>query len=298
MNSSFTRSLFTLLPILALGLGIASEAEARNINVNCPSKSLQSAVERANPGDTLNVSGTCVELIVVGTDDVTIDGGTTASIDGTGIGGTQSLVVVEARNVRIQNITVTDSPGSGIHVRSNGSAIIEGTTIKDNAADGIRVNQSAYARIGPDSDHPNPAGTGKGNVISDNGKVLNNASGIVARGGANADIFHNSITGNPRGINVNTAGSADIDGNDITNNTQRGLSLLTSGAVALGLDAVHGHNNLIELNGIGIRCRLGGAADGIFQDFGVGNPGIGGTPHSDDTDISGSCHVSSAVHTL
>ena len=288
MNSGFTRSLFTLLAILALGFGIASEAEARNINVNCPMKSLQTAVDRANPGDTINVSGTCVELIVVETDGVTIDGSGTAIIDGTNIGGSQSLVIVQALNVRIRNITVTDSPRSGILVRRGGSAIIEGTTVKDSAANGIAVNQSAYARIGPASDHP-AAGTGKGNDIKDNG-----TSGIAVRSGATADIFHNSITGNVRGINITNAGSANIAGNDITDNTERGISLLTSGAVSLSQDTVHGETNLIQENVIGIRCRLGGSGSGILQDFGTGNPGSDN--HTADTNIIG-CHVEGAIFT-
>lgn len=291
MNSSFTRSLFTLLPILALGLGITSEAEARIVNVNCDTKSLQSAVDRANPGDTINVSSTCNERIDVRTDDVTIDGGGTAIIDGTGLAGALSLVQVQALNVRIQNITVQNSPGAGIHVRSSGSAIIEGTTIKDNAADGILVNQSAYARIGSGlDDHPATAGTETGNDINYNG-----TSGIAVRSSANADIFHNSITVNVRGINITNAGSANIAGNDITDNTARGLSLLTSGAVSLSQNAVHSETNLIEENVIGIRCRLGGSASGTSQNFGVGNPGTGGTPDSDDTNISG-CHVEGTIN--
>lgn len=291
MNTSLTRSLFTLLPILALGLGITSEAEARIVNVNCDTKSLQSAVIRANPGDTINVSSTCNERIDVRTDDVTIDGGGTAIIDGTGLAGALSLVQVQALNVRIQNITVQNSPGAGIHVRSSGSAIIEGTTIKDNAADGILVNQSAYARIGSGlDDHPATAGTETGNDINYNG-----TSGIAVRSSANADIFHNSITVNVRGINITNAGSANIAGNDITDNTARGISLLTSGAVSLSQNAVHSETNLIEENVIGIRCRLGGSASGTSQNFGVGNPGTVGTPHSDDTNISG-CHVEGTIN--
>ena len=291
MNSSFTRSLCTLLPILALGLGITSEAEARIVNVNCDTKSLQSAVIRANPGDTINVSSTCNERIDVRTDDVTIDGGGTAIIDGTGLAGALSLVQVQALNVRIRNITVQYSPGAGIHVRSSGSAIIEGSTIKYNAADGILVNQSAYARIGSGlDDHPATAGTETGNDINNNG-----TSGIAVRSSANADIFHNSITVNVRGINITNAGSANIAGNDITDNTARGISLLTSGAVSLSQNAVHSETNLIEENVIGIRCRLGGSASGTSQNFGVGNPGTGGTPDSDDTNISG-CHVEGTIN--
>ena len=250
--------------------------------------SIQEALDEAKDGDTINVSGICNERIDVRTDGVTIDGGDAATIDGTGLGGAESLVVVEARNVRIQNITVTDSPGAGIHVRSSGSVVIEGTTIKDNATDGIRVNQSAYARIGSGlNDHPAAAGTETGNDINHNGK-----SGIAVRSSATADISHNSITINERGINITNAGSANIAGNDITDNTARGISLLTSGAASLSQNTVHSETNEIEENVIGIRCRLGGSASGTAQDFGTGNPG--GDDHTNDTNISG-CHVESTV---
>ncbi|MCZ6447351.1 MAG: hypothetical protein O6831_03825, partial [Alphaproteobacteria bacterium] len=54
-------------------------------------------------------------------------------------------------------------------------------------------------------------------------------------------------------------------------------------------------NNLIELNGEGLRCRRGGAANGNEQNFGVGNPGTGDTPHSDDVLIASDCHVRNTV---
>ena len=282
MNTKLIKKLLTVLPILALGLGIASEAEARTFIVHCPAKSLQSAVERANPGDTINVSGICVERIDVGTDGVTIDGGGAATIDGTGLGGTQPLVVVEARNVRIQNITVTDSPSSGIHVRNSGSVIIEGTTIKNNAADGILLNQSAYARIGSgENDHPATAGNETGNDINHNTK-----SGIAVRSSATADIFHNSISINERGINITNAGSANIAGNEITGNTARGISLLTSGAASLSQNPVHNETNLIQGNVIGFRCALGGTASGTTQTY---------SGNTADTQIFGFCSVESTV---
>jgi nitrous oxidase accessory protein NosD len=266
-------------------------------------KSLQTAVDRANPGDTLNVSGTCVERITVGTDRVTIDGGGTATIDGVDVAGTRSLVIVQALNVRIQNITVQRSPRHGIQVGRGGSAIIEGTTVTLSAQHGILVHQSAYARIGPDSgDHP-AAGDAPGNDINNNTRY-----GISVGSSANADIFHNSITGNDRGINIINAGSANIDANVITDNTERGISLLTSGAGSFSTNSNHHdtgagdarpvddiENNLIQENGIGLRCRLGGSGEGKNeQNFGTGNPGS--DDHTDDTDIVG-CHVESAIFT-
>ncbi len=252
------------------------------VTVDCLGDSIQEALDEAKDGDTINVSGICNERIDVRTDGVTIDGGGAASIDGTGLVGAESLVVVEARNVRIQNITVTDSPGAGIHVRSSGSVIIEGTTVKYNATDGIRVNQSAYARIGSGlNDHPAAAGTETGNDINHNGK-----SGIAVRSSATADISHNSITINERGINITNAGSANVAGNDIIGNTARGISLLTSGAVSLSQNTVHSETNLIQGNPIGFRCSLGGSASGTSQTY---------SGNTSNTQISGSCHVETTV---
>ena len=294
MNSSFTRSLFILLPILALGLTIASEAEARNINVNCPMKSLQTAVDRANPGDTLNVSGTCNELIVVGTDGVTIDGGGAATIDGdtpAPVGGTKALLRVFASDVTIRDITVQDSPGIGITIRRSGSATIRGTIVQNNIRHGISVSRSGHARIGASSgEHDNPPTAGsEGNIIQ-----LNGQHGIIVRLSAGARIFHNNILGNTlSGIRLAECGSADIDGNNITGNTDRGIFLSTNASVRLSDAVQHGEANLIAENTQGVRCRLGGALRGDPQDFGTGNPGSG--DHTDDTDISGSCPVATSL---
>ncbi len=106
------------------------QANARTTNVNCNSKSLQVAVDRAHQGDTINVSGTCNERITVQTDNITIDGGGSAVIDGTfDAGGDQSLVTIEGRRVTLRNITVQDSPRNGIAIRRGGWAIIEGATV-------------------------------------------------------------------------------------------------------------------------------------------------------------------------
>ena len=269
-------------------------------NVDCGlGDSLQDALDDAVEGQTINVSGTCNERITVRIDNVTIDGGGTAIIDGTGISAPGSLLRVQALNVSILNLTVQKSPRGGIHVLNGGSATIQGTTSTGNDTHGIQVNRSSYALIGPESGFHPAAGDPPGNHIFNNTR-----HGIVVIGSANADIFHNLITGNNRGILIHASGSADIDGNEITGNTTRGIHITNNAAARLSTDRNHHdtglgdtrpvvdlENNLIEGNGVGLRCRRGASATGNEQNFGVGNPGTGGTPHSGDKDIF-DCHVS------
>lgn len=260
--------------------------------VDCGSESLQAALDQAVEGDTINVSGTCNERIIVRQDRVTLDGQGSAIIDGDGLGVGSHLVRIRAMLVTFRNFKVKNSPSSGIQVHQSASALIEGNTIENCAVDGIVITNSSYARIGsPSGDHP-AAGTGTGNVIQNNDR-----HGILVRGSSHASIFHNKITGNVDGVRVPVGGAADIDGNEISGNN-RGIHFRTNGSVKLSDHPNHYRtdpvfagleNNLVQGNSVGLHCRLGGAADGNRQNFGTGN--------TSDLDVSGSCAVNPAVHT-
>ena len=251
---------------------------------------------KAKAGDTVIVTGTCNERVTVTTGNVTIDGGGTAIIDGTGIAAPGSLLRVRALNVSILNLTVQNSPRAGINVEFGGSAIIQGVTSRDNGLHGIAVARAAYAQIGPTGfDHP-AAGVPPGNHLFDNTR-----NGINVRNGANAQIFHNLITGNNRGINISNNGSAEIDGNVITGNADAGIRLSENGAARFSSHPNHHdtgagdarpvvdpENNLIQGNDEGLRCRRGGAASGNEQNFGTGNT-------SGNVFIAGDCHVRNTV---
>ncbi|MCZ6449072.1 MAG: hypothetical protein O6831_12650, partial [Alphaproteobacteria bacterium] len=107
---------------------------------------LQAALDGAVEGDTINVSGTCNERVIVSIGNITIDGGGTASIDGTGLTG--PLVQVFASGVQILNLTAENSSSSCIVVGKAGSATIQGITVKNCERAGILVNGSSYALIG------------------------------------------------------------------------------------------------------------------------------------------------------
>ena len=268
------------------------------VTVDCDNGgNIQGALDEAKDGDTINVSGTCNERATIILDNLTIDGGGTAIIDGTGIDAPGSLLQVRALNVSILNLTVQNSPRSGINVGRGGSAIIQGVTSTGNGTHGISVTRAAYALIGPGGfDHP-VAGTGTGNQLFGNTR-----HGISVVGSASADIFHNLITSNVRGINISNSGSAFIDGNVITGNSEGGIQFFSNGAVTLSSSRNHHdtglgnarpvvdpENNLIEGNDVGLRCRRGGAAQGNEQNFGTGNTTNFIIPPE------GECHVRSTV---
>ena len=53
--------------------------------VDCSSGTIADALSEAQPGDTIMITGTCDEAVAVNKDDITLDGGGSAVIDGAGI---------------------------------------------------------------------------------------------------------------------------------------------------------------------------------------------------------------------
>lgn len=80
--TSFTTR--TLIVFAALLWILLSVAEAATTKVDCSSASLQAAIEKAKPGDTLLVSGTCKENLVIHAEvaRITLDGQGKATIEG------------------------------------------------------------------------------------------------------------------------------------------------------------------------------------------------------------------------
>lgn len=291
MKTNLKTKLLSALAIVPLCFVIASGANARTVSLDCAALpgglTLQDVMDLAMPGDTLNLTGTCNERITITTDNVTIDGGGVAVIDGTGlVDNSRALVRVHGSNVRLIGLAVQNSPEMGIQVRRSGSAVIRGSMIRNNALHGVGVSHSSYAKLGANAsnhDLPGIAGS-QGNIIENNG-----GHGVKILGSSSAHLFHNIIRNNgtvgvPRhGVLITTGSSARIDGNEITGNTNHGIHVTLNSAVNLSDHQNHGEPNLIETNAVGLRCKLGGALEGNPQDFGAGNPGTGGTPHADDT---------------
>jgi nitrous oxidase accessory protein NosD len=84
-----------LLGVLAVfgglerSVGVAG-ADAAVKKVQCDKgQTLQAALQKAKPGDTLKVTGTCQERVTITTDRLTLDGGGSAVLDGSAGGATE-----------------------------------------------------------------------------------------------------------------------------------------------------------------------------------------------------------------
>ncbi len=252
--TSFTTR--TLIVFAAFFWTLSSVAEAATIEVDCSSASLQAAINKAKPGDTLLVSGTCKENLVIHEEvaRLTLDGQGKATIEGS---EKKPTIQVRGRGITIKGFTVTGGL-QGINVWG-GQAIIDGNTVQGAARAGIFVTRTSYAGI-------------VNNTVQNNGTngigISANSFGFVgALRASDRTASPNIVQNNGRtGITVARSSAARIVGNTIRNNKRRGISVVLTSQVDIT-------NNTIDSNGgPGIRViqnshvRLGRRrGSGIFR---------------------------------
>jgi hypothetical protein len=189
--------------------------------VNCDKgQTLSKALERADPGDTIRVSGTCAERVVVTTDRITIDGQGSAILDGGGGPLTDFTAVVMingARGVRIKGLTVRNSPGDGILAQQGAAVTVEETITRGNASNGIAVGQGSTAEL-----------TGSAMTGNRVGLDVYTGSSVVLRAAVTIDL--NSVNG----VEINGEAVVEIRAADVTasNNGQAGI-VVGSGQLAI-----------------------------------------------------------------
>lgn len=120
--------------------------------VDCSSGTIAAAMDAAQPGDTIMITGTCNESVVVDKDGITLagDGQDSTVIDGSNMDG--SVILVKGQqNVTIKDLTVQNGL-IGIHVGLGASAWLENVTAKNsqykaghNSGPGILIANSSDA---------------------------------------------------------------------------------------------------------------------------------------------------------
>jgi nitrous oxidase accessory protein NosD len=92
------------LPAIAVLLLARTLVLAENHQVNCDhGQGLAKALEEVKPGETIQVSGTCQEAVTIITDRITLDGGSSAIIDGR---GAEAVTADGVRGVTFTGLTV------------------------------------------------------------------------------------------------------------------------------------------------------------------------------------------------
>lgn len=270
------------------------------ITVKCPRQSLQAAVDTAQTGAVINVTGTCNESVIIREEKhrLTLDGQNVAKINASS-GGTPLLV--RGRGILIQNFEITGgifgigARGSdvvinhnnihntniGIIITSNSVGVIKNNNIHDNSNVGILVDGCSSARIGyetPLDSAPSP------NTIQ-----RNIGPGILVQHSSSASIAGNTIANNTGdGVVVLKLSQADIAYNTINQNGGNGINVIDNSGIQLGEDNpvnFYQQPNMTTQNntGFGINCWLGAYVRGHLGSVNQIN-GFGG-----QTNIHSSC---------
>ena len=233
-------------------------------------KSIGESLKKLKPGDTLLVSGTCIENLLIPEEvlNVVLDGQGTAQINP--LNPNDNTVNIRGRGIVLKRFIVAGG-NRAIALQNGAAAILTENVIERAQTFGVQISRNTFARV-------------LGNTIRDNG-----SDGVNVRLGSGADIFNNLIAGNRGGVNVDSGGSADISGNHIFGNAEDGVRLRDNSHVRFSDDPDNDRINVIELNGDnGVDCARGGTISGAPVSFGAGNAG-------GNTNIAANCIVQSGV---
>ena len=239
-----------MLTLLLLGIfALVSTPALAQITVNCPTQSLQTAINNASAGQTITVKGTCKENVKITKNDLIIDGKGTGAIaapnsttanaitlhgdgntlKGLHISGGYAGVAVGVGMHTLSGNAFTGSGQIGILVINSGTALIIGNTVANQPAHGIVVADGGTARIG--------FSAGWDTVAVPNTISSNKGAGIMVTRGGFARIVGNTITGNTMGgIIVGRVSHADIANNEINNNQGDGITVHSNSGINLGAD--------------------------------------------------------------
>lgn len=274
--------LFVAFVLCLPAVGVAGNTRL----VDCDAgNSIGGALPMLKPGDTVLVSGTCVENVELSGqtgqfDGITLDGQGTATISGpdsslddlrlTGVRGVtvrgfritrgrDAIHVRWATMVFILSNTIEETGRNGILITRGSWAHISSNVIQNNPRNGMQIEESTV-RIGGTLDEP-PAPAP--NLIQGNG-----GEGIVLSRAAVGRINGNTIRNNRQnGIFVQKLSQVDIGANLIEDNSQNGIQVTQNSGVNLGAGTGSGLENSPNSTGrpngqYGIDGALGAYADG------------------------------------
>ena len=267
----------------------------------------------AQPGDSIVVTGTCRERVVITTDRITLAGQGTAVVDGGGGAPTEfdGVVTIDgARGVAVAGLTIQNGPGEGILGRRGAAFVVRDTTVRDNSSTGIAVSESSTAEIRDCILERNGAGidvfTGSSAVlkgaidVADNtfdGVAINGTSiveirgaqvrvsrngglGVVAGSNSQLAFFFDTSAGNTLTVDANLGGGIALGDSVLNVFASTTTIAVTNSPVGIivrpgSIVSPFGFGTFtIENNVVGLDFRLGGGA--IFRGgLNVRNNGTG-----------------------
>lgn len=283
----FSNSCWAFALSLAALPGVAAE---HKVDCDKPGQTIGKRLKTLKPGDTLKVTGTCREFVVLPQEmqRIRLDGGGTATIEAPG--PTSSTVLIRGHGIALTGFTIRGG-FNGVLVRNGASALLAGNTIHGNARDGLVVIENASASVTDNVIRDNarfgvlvsesanirlgilnlavedlPVGGVGPNSIGNNG-----SDGVIVMRSSSGVLVQNTIAGNGRnGVAVVQHAHALIAGNTVDANAQDGILVGETSGVNLGTGASadpEDQPNATTSNngGFGIRCFIYSYARGSLN---------------------------------
>jgi parallel beta-helix repeat protein len=244
-----------VLCLLLCTLAVSVNGAALNVGSGGQYTSITGAINAAQPGDTITISaGSYTENIIV-TKSVTIKAASPGSVVVTVADPSKDVFLVQAKNVRLEGLTITGATGaSGVHVDHSSACVVTGISAHANdraiyldGATNCEVSSSNLA----DNGYGVYCDNASNNTISSNiatgeqgdGKTL--GDGIYMYYSDTNTITHTNLSANHVfGISLYHSSGNTITNNSILNNQDIGVRLRESNNNTLTFNTVSGNVNL------------------------------------------------------
>ena len=278
---------FVLAVLFFLQPSTSGQGQSGQHTLTCgPEKTIGNALKTLQPGDTLLVSGTCKENLVVGPEiqRITLDGQGTAVIEGD---NTASAVTISGRGITFRGFKVIGGAPQGVGVLDGGAAILDGNTIEFADRNGIAIFRNSYADILNNTVQNNPVagiaiqydssarvgwfGPPNARVSAPNTIQNNGGAGLQITRGSSAQIFNNQILNNASdAVVIDRNAQAEVGANLIAGNGRDAIRVMRNSGVDIGTD-VNGSTPTFDDDtntgtnaGFAVNCSIGGFVDGRF----------------------------------
>ncbi|MGZ8937149.1 MAG: right-handed parallel beta-helix repeat-containing protein, partial [Halobacteriota archaeon] len=246
---------FVITCLLLSTLSVSVNGAALNVGSGGQYKSITEAVNTAQSGDTITISaGTYTENIIV-TKSVTIKAASPGSTIVTAADPSKDVFLVQAKNVRVEGLTITGATGaSGVHVDHSSACVVTGISAHGNDR-AIYLDGATNCEVSSNNLADNGYGVYCDNA-SNNTISSNIATGEQGGGTALGDgiymyysdantITHTNLSANHVfGISLYHSSGNTISNNSILNNQDIGVRLRESNNNTLTFNTVSGNVNL------------------------------------------------------
>ncbi|MGZ8886536.1 MAG: right-handed parallel beta-helix repeat-containing protein [Halobacteriota archaeon] len=246
---------FVVTCLLLSTLSVSVNGAALNVGSGGQYKSITEAVNTAQSGDTITISaGTYTENIIV-TKSVTIKAASPGSTIVTAADPSKDVFLVQAKNVRVEGLTITGATGaSGVHVDHSSACVVTGISAHGNDR-AIYLDGATNCEVSSNNLADNGYGVycdnASNNTISSNIATGEQGGGTALGDGiymyysdANTITRTNLSANHVFGISLYHSSGNTISNNSILNNQDIGVRLRESNNNTLTFNTVSGNVNL------------------------------------------------------